>query len=205
LNHGLAASLNIPLSRPLVAITPKTNSLCSISVLSIRKMSPSPFGQMSLRRSCPSLSRETCRGNAILVGLCIVVLSAASPAIAAAAEPVTPVYLLGIPADFILFGLTLLGVAVFHHHTLPVALAGLAAITIYKLIFAGFKFGTGLGGLTLHMQHEWVILANLFLLLMGFAILSRHFEESRVPEEMPGLLPDDWKGGLALLAIRPTR
>jgi Na+/H+ antiporter NhaD/arsenite permease-like protein len=51
------------------------------------------------------------------------------------------------------------------------------------------------------MQHEWVILANLFLLLMGFAILSRHFEESRVPDEMPALLPDDWKGGLALLAI----
>jgi len=129
------------------------------------------------------------------------VLSAASPAIATAAEPVTPVHLLGIPADFILFGLTLLGVAVFHHHTLPVALAGLAAITIYKLIFAGFKFGTGLGGLRLHMQHEWVILANLFLLLMGFAILSRHFEESRVPDEMPALLPDDWKGGLALLSI----
>jgi Na+/H+ antiporter NhaD/arsenite permease-like protein len=157
---------------------------------------------MSLRRFCPSLRRGACRGNAIPVGLClVVVLSAASPAIAAAAEAVTPVYLLGIPVDFILFGLMLLGMAVFHHHTLPVALAGLAVITIYKLIFGGFKFGTGLGGLTLHMQHEWVILANLFLLLMGFAILSRHFEESRVPDEMPALLPDDWKGGLALLAI----
>jgi Na+/H+ antiporter NhaD/arsenite permease-like protein len=157
---------------------------------------------MSLRRFCPSLRRGARWGNAIPVGLClVVVLSAASPAIAAAAEAVTPVYLLGIPVDFILFGLMLLGVAVFHHHTLPVALAGLAVITIYKLIFGGFKFGTGLGGLTLHMQHEWVILANLFLLLMGFAILSRHFEESRVPDEMPALLPDDWKGGLALLAI----
>jgi Na+/H+ antiporter NhaD/arsenite permease-like protein len=109
--------------------------------------------------------------------------------------------LLGIPVDFILFGLTLLGVAVFHHHTLPVALAGLAAITIYKLIFAGFKFGPGVGGLALHMQHEWVILANLFLLLMGFALLSRHFEHSRIPDEMPALLPDDWKGGLVLLII----
>jgi Na+/H+ antiporter NhaD/arsenite permease-like protein len=114
---------------------------------------------------------------------------------------VTPVSLLGVPVDFILFGLTLIGVAVFHHHTLHVALAGLAVIATYKLIFTGFKFGTGIGGLALHMQHEWVILANLFLLLMGFAILSRHFEESRVPDEMPALLPDDWKGGLALLAI----
>jgi Na+/H+ antiporter NhaD/arsenite permease-like protein len=51
------------------------------------------------------------------------------------------------------------------------------------------------------MQHEWVILANLFLLLMGFAILSRHFENSRIPDEMPAFLPDGWKGGLALLAI----
>jgi hypothetical protein len=104
---------------------------------------------------------------------------------------VEPLYLLGIPVDFILFGLTLLGVALFHHYTLQVALSGLAAITAYKLIFTGFKFGTGLGGLALHLQHEWVILANLFLLLMGFALLSRHFEKSRVPDEMPAFLPDD--------------
>ena len=88
----------------------------------------------------------------------------------------------GIPVDYILFGLTLLGVAVFHHHTLPVALGGLIAIIAYKLAFTGFKFGAGLSGLLGHMQHEWVILANLFLLLMGFAILSRHFEESRIPD-----------------------
>jgi hypothetical protein len=84
---------------------------------------------------------------------------------------------------------------------LEVALTGLAAIVIYKLIFTGFKFGTGLTGLGLHMWHEWVILANLFLLLMGFAILSRHFENSRIPDEMPAFLPDGWKGGVALLAI----
>jgi membrane protein implicated in regulation of membrane protease activity len=35
------------------------------------------------------------------------------------------VYLFGIPVDFILFGLTLLAVAVFHHKTLEVALTGL--------------------------------------------------------------------------------
>jgi transposase len=35
-----------------------------------------------------------------------------------------PILILGIPVDFILFGLTLLGVALFHHHTLPIALAG---------------------------------------------------------------------------------
>jgi len=95
----------------------------------------------------------------------------------------------------------LLGVALFHHHTLRVALTGLAAISLYKIVFAGFKTGTGLAGFGLHMTHEWVTLANLFLLLMGFALLSRHFEESRIPDEMPALLPDDWKGGVALLVL----
>jgi Na+/H+ antiporter NhaD/arsenite permease-like protein len=114
---------------------------------------------------------------------------------------IEPILVFGIPVDFILFALTLLGVALFHHHTLPVALTGLAAIIVYKLAFTGFKFGVGLSGLGQHMAHEWVMLANLFLLLMGFALLSRHFEESRVPDEMPALLPDDWKGGVALLFL----
>jgi Na+/H+ antiporter NhaD/arsenite permease-like protein len=109
--------------------------------------------------------------------------------------------MLGIPIDFILFGLTLAGVALFHHRTFEVALAGLAAIVLYKLAVTGFKFGDGLPGLGAHLQHEWVILANLFLLLMGFALLSRHFEMSRIPDAMPAFLPDDWTGALALLAI----
>jgi Na+/H+ antiporter NhaD/arsenite permease-like protein len=112
-----------------------------------------------------------------------------------------PILVFGIPIDFILFALTLLGVALFHHKTLQVALAGLAAIIAYKLVFTGFKHGAGLAGLGHHMAHEWVTLANLFLLLMGFALLSRHFEESRVPDKMPALLPDDWKGGVVLLAL----
>src|SRR4051794_29291464 len=102
----------------------------------------------------------------------------------------------GIPIDFVLFALTLFGVALLHHHTLPVALTGLATIVVYKLLFTGFKTGAGLDGLGHHLAHEWVGLTNLFLLLMGFALLSRHFEESRIPHEMPALLPDDWKGGV---------
>ncbi len=87
----------------------------------------------------------------------------------------------GIPLVFLLFGLTLLGVAIFHHHTLQVALTGLAAIVLYKLIFTGFNSGPGIAGLMAHLGHEWVILANLFCLLTGFALLSRHFEKSHVP------------------------
>jgi Na+/H+ antiporter NhaD/arsenite permease-like protein len=110
-------------------------------------------------------------------------------------------YVAGVPVDFILFGLTLLGIALFHRHTLPVGLAGLAVITGYKLVFTGFKTGPGLPGLGGHLAHEWVMLANLFLLLMGFALLSRHFEKSRLPAEMPRFLPDNWKGGFTLLVI----
>jgi Na+/H+ antiporter NhaD/arsenite permease-like protein len=108
---------------------------------------------------------------------------------------------LGVPIDFVLFGLTLVAVALFHHHTLQVALTGLAAIALYKLAFTGFKTGPGLAGLALHMAHEWVILANLLGLLLGFALLSNHFERSKVPEVLPHFLPDDWKGGFLLLAM----
>src|SRR3954471_21486542 len=108
---------------------------------------------------------------------------------------------LGVPIDFVLFGLTLAGVALFHHHTLYVALIGLAAIVLYKLGFTGFKTGPGFGGLALHLAHEWVILANLLGLLLGFALLSNHFEESRVPAVLPRFLPDDWKGGFVLLVM----
>jgi Na+/H+ antiporter NhaD/arsenite permease-like protein len=109
--------------------------------------------------------------------------------------------LIGVPIEFVLFGLTLVGVALFHHHTLQVALTGLAVIALYKLAFTGFKTGTGLGGLGLHMAHEWIILANLLGLLLGFALLSNHFERSKLPEVLPHYLPDDWKGGFALLAM----
>ncbi len=118
-----------------------------------------------------------------------------SAAFAATGTAVEPILIAGIPVDFILFALTLLGVALFHHHTFNVAMTGLAAIVAYKLAFTGFKTGPGLGGFAAHLAHEWVVLANLFCLLMGFAILSRHFEKSEVPALMPRFLPDDWKGG----------
>jgi len=108
---------------------------------------------------------------------------------------------LGVPVDFVLFALTLAGVALFHHHTLYVALTGLAVIALYKLGFTGFKTGPGLGGLARHMAHEWVILANLLGLLLGFALLSRHFEDSNIPAVLPKFLPDDWKGGFLLLVM----
>jgi Na+/H+ antiporter NhaD/arsenite permease-like protein len=106
-----------------------------------------------------------------------------------------------VPIEFVLFGLTLAGVALFHHHTFYVAIIGLAIITLYKLGFTGFREGAGIAGLGNHMLHEWVVLTNLGCLLLGFALLSNHFEESKVPAVLPHFLPDDWKGGLALLGI----
>ncbi len=126
-------------------------------------------------------------------------LLAASPAVVAAMSE--PPAVLGIPVDFILFALTLLGVALFHRHTLRVALIGLATITIYKLAFTGFKTGDGIPGLIGHMQHEWVILTNLLFLLLGFALLSKHFEDSRVPAVLPKYLPGEWKGAFMLLVM----
>ena len=83
-----------------------------------------------------------------------------------------------------------------------VALLGLAAITAYKLLVRGLRRRSpGSLGLQWHLQDEWVILANLFALLVGFALLSRHFEQSHLPHLLPRILPDDWKGGLVLLAL----
>ena len=107
----------------------------------------------------------------------------------------------GIPVDFILFALTLLGVALFHNATLYVALTGLVTISLYKIIFTGFKTGLGVAGWIGHLGHEWVTIANLFCLLTGFALLARHFEKSHVPVILPKFLPDDWKGGFVMLVM----
>ena len=52
----------------------------------------------------------------------------------------------GIPVEFILFALTLLGVALFHNQTFYVALTGVTAVALYKIAVTGFKTGPGIGG-----------------------------------------------------------
>lgn len=117
----------------------------------------------------------------------------------------------GIRLEFFFFGLTLLGVALFHHHTLKVAVSGLIVIFIYKILadptfnvlqhfFGETNFLTQV--IDKHAREgEWPILLNLFGLLIGFSILANHFEESKVPEILPKFLPDDWKGPFVLLLM----
>jgi len=106
-----------------------------------------------------------------------------------------------LPAQFVIFGATLAGVAIFNRRALPLAAAGLAVVIAYEWLFATFPAGPGLAGLAAHFSHEWVILANLFLLLVGFALLAAQFERSGLPRMLPRFLADDWTGGVALLAI----
>src|SRR5205823_8922049 len=82
-----------------------------------------------------------------------------------------------------------------------VALAGLATITIYKILFTGFRTGNGVIGFVSHLQLEWAFLVNLLCLLTGFDVLSRHFEKSHIPLLLPRFLPHDWRGGFILLAM----
>ncbi len=110
-------------------------------------------------------------------------------------------FVFGIPLDFFLFGFTLLGVALFHHHTLKVAVTGLIVITLYKLVLGDFSGTPGVAGLMQLLQHEWVTIANLFGLLMGFALLADHFEKTGLPSILPDYLPDDWKGGFVMLIL----
>ncbi len=100
----------------------------------------------------------------------------------------------GIPIEFVLFGLTLLGVAIFHRRNLEVAITGLAVILAYTLLTTDLN-------LVLHVRHEARLLANLLGLLLGFAILAKHFEDSRVPDWLPKWLPDTWAGGFVLLIL----
>ena len=106
-----------------------------------------------------------------------------------------------VPLEFVFFACVLAGVALFHHHTLPIALGGAVFIALYKVLFSPFKTGVGLAGFVGHVGHEWVILINLLLLLLGFALLADLFEKSEVPAMLPRFMPDDWKGCFVLLAL----
>ena len=82
------------------------------------------------------------RSRAVVVAGSLALFAPVARAAEAAGGALPEIF--GIPVDFILFALTLLGVALFHHHTLKVALIGLSTIILYKNFVTGFKAGAGL-------------------------------------------------------------
>ena len=116
-----------------------------------------------------------------------------------------------IRIEFILFALTLVGVAVFHKQTFWVAIIGLVSILTFKFIFdSQFNLTEHLIGdisfldqfINKEMrQGEWSTILNLLGLLLGFALLAKIFEESGVPDIIPKYLPNDWKGPFVLLIL----
>ena len=100
--------------------------------------------------------------------------------------------------EFVLFALTLAGVALFHRHTMWVALTGMTLIIIYKLVF---NDPVEPFNLFRHLGEEGRTLVNLMGLLFGFAILSKQFEESHVPDILPNFLRSGWQGAFSLLVM----
>lgn len=99
-----------------------------------------------------------------------------------------------MPIEFIIFSITLIGIAFFHKHTLLIAFGGLITLIAYKFLFTSFPF-------THHLIQEFPGLINILGLLLGFAILENYFDRSKVPHLLPDYLPDDWKGGFGLLLL----
>jgi len=133
---------------------------------------------------------------ALITGLFLLI-----PVFTFAAVPAAIPLIFGIRLEFILFALTLIGVAVFHHNTMYVALIGLVSIIVLKYLFMPeYSFIEHISG-NEHEEGEWRTLLNLTGLLFGFGILAKIFEESGVPDKLPAILPNDWKGGFALLCL----
>lgn len=100
--------------------------------------------------------------------------------------------------EFVLFALTLVGVALFHKQTMWVALTGMTLIIIYKL---AFNDPSEPFHIFHHLGEEGRTLLNLMGLLFGFAVLSKHFEESHVPDLLPNYLSGGWLGAFSLLVM----
>lgn len=92
----------------------------------------------------------------------------------------------------VLFGCTLGGLTVGHKYNLEIALSGLASLAIYSIYVGQIKLGA-------HAVHEIPALLNLALMLAGFAVVAKLFEDSGVSDILPRWLYDDWRGGAQII------
>ena len=88
----------------------------------------------------------------------------------------------GIRYEFIIFAFTLLGIAIFHNKTMIIALTGLIALLIFKIIFRGeestaFSFITHIYGNKI-AENELITIVNLAGLLFGYYHLRKHMDYS---------------------------
>jgi Na+/H+ antiporter NhaD/arsenite permease-like protein len=113
--------------------------------------------------------------------------------------PAFPTAPIEIPVEFALFGLMLLGVALFHRRALTISIVGFVVILAFETFVTAYPTGRGGAALVAHASHEWVAVTNLLLLLTGFELLSNQFERSNISDHLPNVLPDDWTAGVALL------
>ncbi|MFZ5670969.1 MAG: citrate transporter [Pseudomonadota bacterium] len=86
-------------------------------------------------------------------------------------------------------------ITLFHARALYIAVAG------FSLAFLLALFGEGPARTGLRLGHELPLLANLLLLLTGFAVLASQFELSRLPDQLPRFLPSGWWAGVCLLGL----
>lgn len=117
---------------------------------------------------------------------------------------ITTTEIYGIRYEMLIFSLILVGVAVFYHKTMQVAIIGLLALCFYKYEFIpDFSVIHRLLGYTgadgSWIKGSWNTYLNLALLLPGFSILANIFEESRFPAVLPRYLPGGIFGTMLLL------
>lgn len=98
------------------------------------------------------------------------------------------------PFEFGLFASVIAGLIFFHKYMLEITLCGV--FILWMALYTGRDFD-----IVHHVvDHEWHMLTNVFLLLLGFAILAKAFENTKIPLWLPRILPDN-EFGLAVLLV----
>lgn len=142
--------------------------------------------------------------NLLLKLLPAAALLASFSACAADTPIFTRVSLFGVRYEMIIFAIMLVGVAIFYTKTRQVAVTGLMVLCLFKYEFTdGFSVITKLFGYTNEdgefIKGSWSTYLNLALMLPGFAVLAKVFEDSKFPDILPRFLPSGVLGCMLLL------